>query len=174
MRFRKIATSGRAPLWERRAARRRLLRRALIVVGVFSLVVFGIIGAVIGNSASPDKSATAAVAIKHVDWHGVPLHPGAGFLRTISLDSSQYTVPDAAPTVGAWFEREWTAIGLRYVETAFLDGTTFQWFETTEGLRSDQGAGFRTSGHIFGYRRFGYLVDSSESGICIITLIRAH
>jgi hypothetical protein len=165
VRFRRTATSERAPLWERRAARRRLLRRALLVVGVLSLAVFGIIGAVIGNSASPDTSATAALAIKRADWHGVPLHPDAVFLRTLSVDSSQYTATGGAATVGDWFEREWNGIGLRYVETASLDGTTFRWFEVTDGI---------TSGHIFGYRRFGYVVAPSESGSCTITLIRAH
>jgi hypothetical protein len=116
MRFRSTAASERATQWERKAARQQFIRRALLVFGVLCLILFGIIGAVIANRASSDTSATTDLAIKRVDWHGVPLHPDAVFLKPISMDSSQYTVTGDAANVGDWFERQWTALGLRYVE----------------------------------------------------------
>ena len=169
-----LAASDRMPQWERRAARRRIVRRLLLGLGMLCLIGFGIIGALIGNSASPNTSATAALAIRHADWHGVPLHPDALFVKTLLIDSSEYTVVGDAASVGDWFDREWPAIGLRAVETTSLDGVTYRWFEVPEGIRSDRGAGFRTSGHIFGYRRFGYAVAPSEAGGCTIILIRKH
>jgi hypothetical protein len=174
VRFPSLAASDCMPQWERRAARRQIVRRVLLGLGVLCLIGFGIIGALIGNSASPDTSATAAPAIRYTDWHGVPLHPDAVLLKTLSIDSSEYTVLGDTASVGDWFEREWTAIGLHAVESTSLDGATYRWFEVPDGIRSDQGAGFRTSGHIFGYRRFGYAVTPSEAGSCTITLIRMH
>jgi hypothetical protein len=147
----------------------------LLVVGALCLVAFGIIGAVITNGAPlPGRETTQGLSVRRPDWHGVPLHPEADFLSTLSADSSQYTVVGDAAAVSAWFEREWTGIGLHYVETTSLDGTTFRWFETADRITSDQTSGFRTSGHIFGYRRFGYAVTPSESGRSTITLIRLN
>lgn len=146
---------------DQRATRQGIVRRVLLIGGVLCLTVFGVIGAVIGNSASSvNKSATAALSIRRADWHGVPLHPEAEFLRVLTPDSSQYTVAGDATTVGGWFKREWTRIGLRFVEMISRNGTTFRFFETSD--------------NIFGYRVFGYAVAETAPGTSTVTLIRLN
>jgi hypothetical protein len=108
------------------------------------------------------------------NWHGVPLHPDAVLLRDFGADSSEYSLAGDAATISDWFEREWTALGLHYVETVSRDGVAMRWFETTDGLTSDPMAGFRTSGHIFGFRRFGYAVDLVGPGRCKVILLRTN
>jgi hypothetical protein len=160
-----------------RAVRRQLLQRALLGFGALCLVVFGVIGAVIANSASrldPESARATLGPIVRPDWHGVPQHPKAALLRALNNDSGQFVIADTSAAIGEWYDREWSAFGLHYAETTSRDGMTIRWFETTKGLTSDPMTGFRTDGHIFGFRRFGYAITSTESGRCTVTLMRTN
>src|SRR5690349_19569778 len=70
---------------DRRAARQKIIRGVLLALGVLCLVVFGIIGAIVGNGATSfEREPTPSIVIRHADWHGVPQHPDAELLRTLS------------------------------------------------------------------------------------------
>jgi hypothetical protein len=165
VKFLGTAISDHAPLLDRREARRKIFRRVLLALGVLCLVVFGIIGAIVGNGAtSSERDPTPNIIIRHADWHGVPQHPDADLLRTISDDSGQFIVIGDAAAVSDWFEQTWTGFGLRYAETSMRNGVTFRFFQTS-GTLDDS---------IFGYRLFGYSVAQTSSGSCTITLIRVN
>lgn len=181
MRFRPLVRAWRAVLpdlsgWKRLSQ----LQRTLLILAAVSTLIFGIIGAIVANSASPagnsllGGSRPTLIPIRRADWNGVPLHPEADLLRLVTPDSSEYTVVGDAAAVGGWFEQAWTELGLRYDGTSALDGTAFRWFAVSASITSDPTSGFRASGHIFGFRRFGYAVVPAGGGRCTITLIRTN
>jgi len=165
VKFPGTALSDHVPLLDRRAARRKIIQRVLLALGVLCLIVFGIIGAIVGNGAtSSERDPTSNIIIRHAVWHGIPQHPEADLLRTLSDDSGQFVVLGDAAAVSNWFEQAWAGFGLRYVETSTRNGVTFRFFQSGGNLDDS----------IFGYRLFGYSVAQTSSDSCTVTLIRVN
>lgn len=60
-------------------------------------------------------TATSALVVSGMTWHGVPLYPGARRYEDVSLAATTFITADDIDSVDAWYRREWSRAGLQFV-----------------------------------------------------------